>query len=86
MEYPKYLVNISYNPPRTNGQQLVYVQGTTQSMPTYQDGYYLASMPELKISASGSTYQTALTNLLNVATASSFVEPGNGPLNSIRNW
>lgn len=86
MEYPKFLVNIAYNPSRSTGQQLVYLNGVTQSMPTYQEGYYLASMPELRIVASGSTYQTALTNLLNIATASSFVDPGNGPLNSIRNW
>ena len=86
MEYPKFLVIIAYNPSRATGQQLVYLNGATQSMPTYQEGYYLASMPELKIVASGSTYQTALTNLLNIATASGTVDPGNGPLNSTRNW
>jgi hypothetical protein len=55
-------------------------------MHTYDAGYYLASMPELKIAASGSNYTTALNNLLAVATASATVDGGNGPFNSIRNW
>jgi hypothetical protein len=86
MEYPKYLVNISYYPSRPAGQQIVYLNGITQSMHTYDAGYYLASMPELKIAASGSNYTTALNNLLAVATASATVDGGNGPFNSIRNW
>jgi hypothetical protein len=86
MEYPKYLVNIAYYPSRVNGQSLVIVNGVTQSMPTYQEGYYLASMPEIKIVASGSSYTTALNNLLAIATASSTIDPGNGPYNSIRTW
>jgi hypothetical protein len=86
MDYPKYQVNISYYPSRVSGQQLVNIAGVTQSMPTYQDGYYVASMPEIKISATGSNYTTALTNLLNIATASSTIDPGNGPYSSIRTW
>lgn len=86
MDYPKYQVNISYYPSRVSGQQLVNIAGVTQSMPTYQGGYYVAAMPEIKISATGSNYTTALTNLLNIATASSTIDPGNGPYNSIRTW
>jgi hypothetical protein len=86
MEYPKYLVNISYYPARMSGQSLINLNGVTQSMPTYQEGYYMASMPEIKIAASGSNYETALSNLLAVATASTTIDPGNGPYNSIRTW
>ena len=74
MEYPKYLVTISYSPDRAIGQQLVYLNGATQSFPVYSGSWYIASMPELKISATGSDYPTALTNLLNIATASTTVE------------
>ena len=86
MDYPKYQVNISYYPARTSGQQLVNIGGVTQSMPSYQEGYYLASMPEIKIAASGSSYPDALNNLLVIATASTTIDPGNGPYNSIRTW
>lgn len=86
MEYPKYLVNIAYYPARVGGQQLIFLNGSTQSVPFYQEGYYLASMPELKIAASGSNYTVALTNLLNIATSSSTIDGGNGAYNSIRNW
>jgi len=86
MEYPKYLVNIAYYPSRPNGQQIVYLNGVTQSIPVFEAGYYLASMPELKIAASGSNYTTALGNLLTIATSSTTVDGGNGPFNSTRNW
>ncbi len=86
MEYPKYLVNISYYPARTNGQQIVFLNGVTQSMPVYEPGYYYASMPELKIAASGSNYTNALNNLLVIATSSAAINGGNGALNSTRTW
>jgi hypothetical protein len=86
MQNPKYLVTISYEPSRPGVQQLVNIGGVTCSMPTYTSEYFVASMPELKISATGSSYQTALTNVLNIATASSFNDGGNGPYNGIRTY
>lgn len=86
MNYPKYQVNISYYPARVSGQQLVWLNGSTQSIPTYQEGYYLAAMPEIKIAASGSNYSNALENLLAIATASTTIDPGNNPYAGIRTW
>jgi hypothetical protein len=86
MQNPKYLVNISHQPSRANGQQLMNIAGVTSSFPSYSSEYFVASMPELKIMATGSTYQTALTNLLNIATASSFNDLGNGAYNDIRTY
>ena len=80
MENPKYLINISYLPARASGQQLVFISGVTYSMPTYSGDYFIASMPEVRISATGSTYQTALSNLLIIATASTTYGPGHPPL------
>lgn len=85
MEYPKYLVTISHSPNRTNGQQQIFLNGATQSFPTYSGEWYIASMPELKISATGSDYSDALTNLLNIATASTTVELLD-PLSNIRHF
>jgi hypothetical protein len=81
----KYLVNISYQPSHVNGQQLVSISGVTQSMPTYSDSYYVASMPEIKIWATGSSYPEALDNLL-LAVTSSNVDLGEPPLNNTRTW
>ena len=72
MNNPKYLVNIVYVPVRVTGQQKVLVNGVTQSMP--------ASMPEIRIAASGSSYATALSNLLLIATASTTYGNGFDPL------
>ena len=83
---PKYLVNISWNPARTSGQQLVNIAGVTQSVPSYSEGYFIASMPELKISATGTSYPEALDNLLIIATASTTIYPGTQPWNSTRTW
>jgi hypothetical protein len=83
---PKYLVNISWNPARATGQQLVNIAGVTQSVPSYTEGYFIASMPELKISATGTSYPDALDNLLLVATSSSTIYPGTPPLNNTRTW
>jgi hypothetical protein len=82
MNYPKYNVNISYVPSARSGMQFVQVAGETQSMPTYSAEYYVASMPEIKLSASGSNYSLALTNLINLATASSYQPPVNEPLST----
>jgi len=53
---------------------------------TYQGGYFVASMIELKISATGSDYSSALNNLLNIATASSTLNPGYLPYSQTRTW
>lgn len=74
MTNPKYLVNISWSMPHVSGMTAVSISGVTQSLPTYSGGYYVASMPEVKIVATGSTYETALSNLLLIASAS--VDPG----------
>jgi hypothetical protein len=81
---PKYLVNISHVPNRANGQQLVNIGGVTQSVPTYSGEYFIASMPEIRISATGSGYVDALNNLLIIASASS--DNANGPLSNTRTW
>ncbi len=86
MENPKYLVNISYQPKVATGQTAVSISGATQSMTTYRQGYYIASMPELKVFATGPSYTDALDNLLVIATASSTENPGIPPLNTIRTW
>ncbi len=86
MENPKYLVNIIYIPTRVGGQQLIYQHGVTQSVPTYFSDYFVASMPEIKISATGSSYTEALDNLLNIATASSTTGNSLGPLNNTRTY
>ena len=86
MQNPTYLVTISHQPSRANGQQLLNIAGVTSSFPSYSSEYFVASMPELKIMATGSTYQTALTNLLNIATASNFNDLGNGAYNDIRTY
>lgn len=86
MQNPTYLVTISHQPSRANGQQLMYIGGVTSSFPSYSAEYFVASMPELKISATGSSYTTALQNLLNIATASSFNDLGNGAYNDIRTY
>ena len=67
---PKYLINISWTPGGLSGQTLVNIGGVTQSMITRTDGYFVSSMPEVRLSASGSSYTDALNNLLLVASAS----------------
>jgi len=69
MTNPKYLVNISWYPGST-GQTLSNVGGVTQSMITHTDGYFVSAMHEVKIYASGSSYNEALNNLLIAASAS----------------
>lgn len=80
----QYYINISYIQPHLNGQQLVNVNGVTQSMPTYSIPYFIANMPEVKISATGSSQIEALTNLMLLSGSAS--NTGNEPLSGIRNW
>lgn len=74
MTNPQYLVNIVWYPGGESGQQLVNIGGVTQSMITYSQGYFMASMPEAKFYATGSSYTTALTSLLLVASEGSIVK------------
>lgn len=60
----KYLVNVSYVPSHVNGQELVNINGVTQSVPTYSEEYWVASAPELKLSATGSSQLGAFQNLM----------------------
>lgn len=76
MDYPKYPVSISYQRSYMSGQQEVKIGGVTMSLPTYAGGYYVAYMPIVNISSTGSTYETSLSNLLAIATASSTILPG----------
>jgi len=79
----RYLVNISHQPAYARGQELVNIGGVTQSIPTYSDPFYVASMPEIRIAATGSSYTEALDNLLIAASASN---TGNEPLSGIRTF
>lgn len=76
-------ITLSYAPKHVNGQQLVSIGGVTQSIPTYSPEFYTATIHELLIFATGSTYQEALTNVLNAASASN---NGHIPLPNIRTW
>jgi hypothetical protein len=78
----RYLINISHQPSYAIGQELTNIAGTTQSIPTYSDPFYIASMPEVRIAATGSSYEEALDNLLIAASAST----GNEPLSGIRTY
>ena len=78
MENPKYLVNISYINPYRTGSTGVSQSGVWQTYPVYSTGIYLATMPEVSISATGSTYADALTALLSVSTTTS--DAAQGPL------
>jgi hypothetical protein len=49
-------------------------------MHTYSGEYFIASMPELRLYATGSSYTTALDNLLLIATASTTTNNGFPPL------
>ena len=66
----QYLVNISYiEPYKTGSTGATNVNtGLWETLPVYSTGIYLATMPEIRISATGSTYAGALTALLSVAT------------------
>ena len=80
MDNPKYLVNIIYVPSRVTGQTAMLINGVTQSVPSYSNDMFVASMPEIRIAASGSSYATALSNLLLIATSSTTYGNGFSPL------
>lgn len=82
MKNPKYFVNIVYVPVTVMGQKLVFAGGVTQSIPTYSEPFYAASMPELAIAATGSTYPLALTNLLTKVDNNNVYNNGHDPINN----
>ena len=86
MTNPQYLVNISYVPMYRNGSVGTYATQSdgssllvSQSI-SYAGGYFQANMPEIRISATGSSYATALNNLMIIATASSTPDNGMKPI------
>ena len=86
MTNPQYLVNISYVPMYRNGSVGTYATQSDGSSLlvsqtiVYSGGYYAASMPEVKIYATGSSYAIALNNLMIIATASSTPDNGMKPI------
>jgi hypothetical protein len=88
MTNPKYQVIISYLPTYRSGRTGTYAtqsDGSSLLVSTtdvYSGGYFQASMPEIRIYATGSSYNTALTALMLIATASTTPENGFPPLGS----
>lgn len=65
MTNPKYLVNIYYsNPYRSGSIGTMSASGLWETLPVTSGGYFVASMPEVGISATGSSYANALTAVL----------------------
>lgn len=84
MVNPLYQININYSPSHVNGQTLASIGGVTQSVATYGPSYFVASMNEVKLYATGSSYEEALDNLLVLVDDSP--NPLNGPLGNLRTW
>jgi len=84
MDNSKYLVNVYWQPKRATGQQLVLIAGVTQSIPSYTDGYYVASMPEILLAATASTRDDAYNNLITLAATAS--NSGNPALDTTKTW
>lgn len=83
MTNPQYLVTISHVPLRATGRTQSFAAGYgTHSAHTYSGNYFVAAMPEVTLYATGSTYEEALDNLLNAATASSAKHSDLGPLSN----
>ena len=80
MENPKYLVNIYYSNPVRNGSIGVSQSGVWQTYPVMTGGWYVATMPEVSLFATGSTYADALSALLAIATASTTYDAAQGPM------
>ena len=86
MTNPQYAVNISYVPMYRNGSVGTYATQSDGSSllvsqrEAYVGGYFAASMPEVKIYATGSSYASALNNLMIIATASTTPDNGMKPI------
>jgi hypothetical protein len=81
MTNPKYLVNIYYQGEQRNGSIGGSVNGIWETSPTVTGGWFVATMPEVSIFATGSSYTSALNALLVIATASTTYDAAQGPLN-----
>lgn len=80
MENPKYLVNIYYsNPVRTGSTGATGPSGLWESTPVYSGGWFVATMPEVRLAGTGSTYADALAAVLAIATASNNNGAAQGP-------
>ena len=64
MTNPKYLVNIYYSNPIRTGSTGATVSGVWTTPPVMTGGWFVASMPEVGISATGSSYANALAAVL----------------------
>lgn len=82
---PTYTINISYIEGRHDSNYLTYINGVTSSVYNYSPSYFQATMQQVDISATGSTYTEALSKLLIIATSSNTDYTGFS-LNSIRTW
>lgn len=69
MDNPLYNVNIVYNPPIRNGWV------GSSSVSNYSAGYFMASMPEIGMGASGSSYTASLASLLAIVASASGAYP-----------
>lgn len=77
MTNPTYDVHISWIPKTLNTSTNVSIAtGVTVSIPTYNNGYFVATMRDLNISGTGVDYRSALDAVLVIATASSTSDPG----------
>lgn len=93
--FEKYHVTITYFPPQLNGQKISNT-GSSPSVsfnePTYTDEYWVASMSEIKLSATGSSRAEAYLKLESFGDASqSSVEQVRlynqvQPLSKTRTW
>ena len=86
MDNSKYTVMITYQQPyRTSSTGASDGNGGWITSPVYSGGYYVATIPELRMNATGSTHLAALNTVLAAATASTGPDTGMPPLESIRN-
>lgn len=79
MTDPRYQVNIYYQELVRSGSSGASVNGEWLTSATYTGGWYVATMPEVSIFATGSSYASALTALLAIATASTTYDAAQGP-------
>lgn len=84
--FDKYHIMVTYMPSQQNGKEDVSINGVTQSVNTYSDEYWVASMPEIKLTATGSSQTEAFTNLIDLGNSSSSVPYDQEPLSNIRTW
>ena len=84
MTNPRYVVNISFQSKFITGSTLSFAGGVTYSIPTYGGEYFVASMPEVGLYATGPSYTDALTALL--ATASIAETPVQPPISQKNTW